>query len=246
MKARHLRLVVALCLSFPVVALERLTYYTEDYPPFNYGLGGQLEGYSVELLEAIFAEADANLDRSHVRLVPWARGYFAALNQHNTVLFSTTRTPARESLFKWVGPISPDRVVLLAHRDNQKPLQNLNDLTEHQRHVVVIRDDIGAQRLLEEGVPEDRLHYAINNTSALAMLAAGRIDYWAYGESVAQWLMEQQGYDVSEFVSIYTLNEAELYFALHPETDQELVQKMQNALHKVRANGLFPLRTFSD
>lgn len=246
MKARCLSLAVALFLSFPVVALERLTYYTEDYPPFNYGLGGKLEGYSVELLEAIFSEAGVELDRNDVRLVPWARGYYAALNQPNTVLFSTTRTPARESLFQWVGPISPDRVVLLAHRDHQKPLHDLADLSDHQRHVVVIRDDIGAQRLLEEGVPEDRLHYAINNSSALAMLAAGRIDYWAYGESVAQWLMEQQGFDVADFVPLYTLNEAELYFALHPETEEELVQRMQSALDSVRAKGLFPLRTFDD
>lgn len=246
MKALCMSLLIALCLSLPVVALDRLTYYTEDYPPFNYGLGGEIEGYSVELLEAIFTEAGVELDRSHVRLVPWARGYFAALNQPNTVLFSTTRTPAREDLFKWVGPISPDRVVLIAHRDNYRPLARVSDLVEHQRRVVVIRDDIGAQRLLEEGVPEDRLHYAIDTTSALAMLAAGRVDYWAYGESVAQWLMEREGYDASHFIAIFTLNEAELYFALHPETDEGLVQQMQNALNAVRAKGQFPLRNFDD
>ena len=70
---------------------------------------------------------------------PWVRGYELALSQPNTVLFSTTRTPARESSFHWVGPIAQDRVVLLAHRDAPMVIASLPEAIDRSLTVVVIR-----------------------------------------------------------------------------------------------------------
>lgn len=223
--------------SHASATLDELTFITEEYPPYNYRLNDRLEGVSIEVLEAVFEITGSSLSRDDVHYLPWARGYETALSEPDTVLFSTTRTAQRESLFKWVGPIARDRVTLLARRDSGIHLNDLTDLSRYPYRIAVIREDIGAQRLIEGGIDAEQLRPAISNLSALKMLERGRVDLWAYGEDVAFWLMEQHGIDTRLFESVYTLSESELYFAFNEDTDDRLVESMQAALDRLHEQG---------
>ena len=68
-----------------------------------------MQGISVDLLEAVTERMGQTVSRKEVRVEPWADGYRAALEGNGTVLFSTARTPERENLFKWAGPIVTHR-----------------------------------------------------------------------------------------------------------------------------------------
>ncbi|WP_238984556.1 substrate-binding periplasmic protein [Billgrantia kenyensis] len=225
--------------SLPAAAdLQGLTFITEEYPPYNYRQADRLEGHSIELLERIFAETDTPLSRDDVLFYPWARGYDTALSEPGTVLFSTTRTEQREHLFEWVGPIATDRVTLIARRDSEIQLSRMQDVIAGGYRIAVIREDIGAQRLQEAGVPEHQIHTAISSVSALRMLERGRVDLWAYGEDVAFWLMQEEGLPTSHYAPVLTISESDLYYALHRDTDAELVARMQEALDRLRERGV--------
>lgn len=228
-------LVVLLLLALPVSAgLQQLRFITEEYPPYNYSDNGQLKGIAIELLEQAFAAEGLQLQPQQIELLPWARGYDTALSTANTVLFSTNRTAARETLFQWAGPISADRVVLMGRASRTLQIDSIEQLNASELQIVAIREDVGAQRLQELGVDPDRITLASNNTSALAMLEAGRVDLWAYGEDVAYWLMRSQGIDPSAFEAVYTLTETYLYFALNADTDPRLTEQLQQAIDRSR------------
>ncbi|MCH4812535.1 substrate-binding periplasmic protein [Vreelandella neptunia] len=216
--------------------LASLTFITEEYPPYNYVNNQQLTGRSIELLEAIFVATNTPLSRQDVRLYPWVRGYELALSQPNTVLFSTNRTAGRETSFHWVGPIGQDRIALLAHRNAPITIDSLAQAINQGLKVAVIREDIGAQALLEAGYPEHLMLPAIDNRSALHMLARGRVDLWAYSADVATWIAESEGFPKNSLTPIHTLSESSLYFAVNQATDQRLVSLMQQALEKVQAS----------
>ncbi len=218
--------------------LEGLTFITEEYPPYNYLQDERLEGISIELLERIFAETGTEFSREDVLYYPWARGYDTALSEPGTVLFSTTRTDQREALFQWVGPIATDRVTLIARRDSGIQLHDIDDVIDGDYRIAVIREDIGAQRLQEAEVPEDQIHAAMSNVSALRMLERGRVDLWAYGEDVAFWLMQEEGLPTTDFVPALTISESDLYYALNRDTDPSLVAQMQAALDRLREQGV--------
>lgn len=233
-------LLFAVCLLLPAPAsasLAGLTFITEEYPPYNHKRGERLEGISIEILERIFEETETPLTRDDVLFYPWARGYDTALAEPGTVLFSTTRTEQREALFQWVGPIATDRVTLIARRDSGIQLDSLDDLMNGGYRVAVIREDIGAQRLEEAGVPADQLRLAMSNVSALKMLDRGRVDLWAYGEDVAFWLMQEHDLPIADFMSILTISESDLYYALHRDTEPALVERMQAAVDALRQRG---------
>lgn len=238
------RLLVVLCFWLASIVnaqagapttLAPLTFITEEYPPYNYLDNQQLTGVSVDLVEAMFAATNTPLSRHDIRHYPWGRGYELALSQPNTVLFSTTRTPARETSFHWVGPIAQDRVVLLAHRDAPFTLDTLSQAIDDDLKVAVIREDIGAQALLEAGYPARLLVSSLDNRSALNMLTCGRVDLWAYSGEVAARIAESEGHPSGSLIPVHTLSESSLYFAINQATDQRLVTLMQQALDRVLA-----------
>lgn len=217
--------------------LTSLTFVTEEYPPYNYldPQTGQLEGRAVTLLESIFEQADAPFKREDIIYYPWVRGYELAQNEPNTALFSTTRTPAREAHFKWVGPIARDRVVLLTWDHQVARLSSLEEAIDKRLSITVIREDIGAQALQEADYPAELLRPAIDNRSALHMLRRGRVDLWAYSDEVARWIATRESVDASRLTAVHTLSESDLYFAINPATDQGLINRLQKALEDVRA-----------
>lgn len=220
--------------------LDRLTFITENYPPYNYLDEGELKGSSVEILKAILQYSGTDTDAADIRVLPWARGYDTTLLTPDTVLFSTTRTSAREDLFQWVGPLAAGRVVLLARKDSNISVANLEALQSSKFSMVVIGEDIGAQKLQEAGVNPARMHTAVNNESAMNMLVADRVSLWAYGEDVAHWLLRKHGHDPEDFETVYVLSEDPLYFAINGDTDPAVVERLQQILDDLRAQGEIP------
>lgn len=235
-------LVILFCAPLPGTAsdLDRLTFITENYPPYNYLEKGELKGSSVMILKAMLHHSGTDTEAAEIRVLPWARGYDTTLLTTDTVLFSTTRTSAREDLFQWVGPLAAGRVVLLARKDSKLSIANLEALQSGKFSMVVIGEDIGAQKLLESGVNPARMHTAVNNESAMNMLVASRVSLWAYGEDVAHWLLREHGHDPEDFETVYVLSEDPLYFAVNGDTDPAAVERLQQILDDLRAQGKIP------
>ena len=118
----------------PATAADRATsakdlvYITEQFPPFSNQENGKLQGISVDLLEKMLEDMNKTLNRSEIKLLPWDEGYQMALQDNNTVIFSTGRIPEREALFKWAGPISSIKVVLFALNEKHIKINSPEDL----------------------------------------------------------------------------------------------------------------------
>jgi len=209
-----------------------LTFLTEQYPPFNYRENGRLEGISVYLLEEMMKRANLDFRRDRIRLTNWTEGYRAALKKKNTVLFSATRTPERETLFQWVGPISPTKIVLIARRDRARKINAFDDLKTLK--IAALRDDIGEQLLARGGIKGKSVIIRNNPEDAIRLLEAGTVDAWAYEETAGLWLIRHVAADAGNFQSVYTLHEGELYFAVSRNTPREVVQRMQQALDDLK------------
>lgn len=230
----HLRLCWLLLLlsgANKAVADPPLTYLTEAYPPYNFSDNNILRGIAVDLLVLASQQTEQPVLRNQIRLLPWARSYRTVLKMPNYVLFSTTRTAAREKLFKWAGPIVATRVVLLARKDRAIRINSPSDL-QHYR-IGSINDDIGEQAVLALGVQEAQLHHSSNADASARQLEAGRIDLWAYEENVANWFLRNAGFDPSQFESIYVLQEGELWYAFNPQVSDQKIQQLQKALDQV-------------
>lgn len=138
--ARCLKCLVLLplliCFSF-IVKADRVILLTENYPPFNmsvndknFARGDNIDGLSTDIVRELFKRANVKY-RLSLRF-PWSRIYKLTLQKRNYGLFSTTRTEARENLFKWVGPLVVNEWVFLTLSNKQIRLKKLNDARKYR------------------------------------------------------------------------------------------------------------------
>ncbi|EGA70213.1 hypothetical protein VISI1226_04325 [Vibrio sinaloensis DSM 21326] len=222
-----------------------LQYLTEEYPPFNYSEQQSVTGISVDLLLAASKAVGHEVNRSDIKVQPWPRAYRSALIRPNTVLFATTRTEAREMLFKWAGPIIQTRIVILAKRSKNIEVNHPMDMAQYR--IGVIRDDVGEQLLLGLGVPRDSMVESSVPQTLAKQFAKDRIDVWAYEENVARWWLKKQGLTSEELQVVHILEEGELYYAFNLSVKDEVVKQLQTGIDRVKverqASGLTTYQT---
>jgi polar amino acid transport system substrate-binding protein len=211
-----------------------LTYLTEQYPPFNFQENGSLQGISIDLLEKVWERMGVDLNRSVIKLMPWTECYQRTLNEKNTVLFAIARSPQREELFKWAGPIGPYRTVLLTKKERNISIVSSEDLNSYK--IGAIKDDNAIQMLLDRGVNRENLHLETTSAPIVEMLENGSIDAWAHGDIAGMWLIQQSGVNASDYVSAYVLGETDAYYAFEKETPDSLVQAFQQAIDYIKSN----------
>jgi len=223
---------VAMLLAKAAIAdpVDKLTFLTEQYPPYNMKVDGTKKGLSVDLIREIFRNTETKTTVKDVQFVPWARGYQMALHEENTVLFSTTRTEKREDKFIWVGPIAATRIGIVGPKD-APDVESLEDL--YEARIATIRDDVAEQMLLQKAIPKDSIHSTSNFKSIIRLLESGRVNYWAYETNVAMHTLKNNGV-AEDYETKFVLIEAELYYALNKDTDPAAVKAFRDAFQTVR------------
>jgi len=221
-------------------ANERVTLqgFTEPLPPLNYADdSGKAQGFSVDLLRMIAAQAKVPLE---IQVTPWVRATQLAAGTPNSILFSLTRLPEREGKFKWVGPISGRRILLYRLRDRSdlqvKDLKSLQGLK-----IGVVRESAAAKRLQAEGLRVgEELELALDDSSNLRKLLAGRMDLLVMLDWAAAWNLRQLKLDYGTLRPVLELDNAyEYWYGLHPDCDDALVQRLQAGLNTLRRNGQY-------
>ncbi|MDO9622403.1 MAG: ABC transporter substrate-binding protein [Pseudomonas sp.] len=213
----------------------KVVLLTENFPPFNMSVDDKnfarddgIDGISAEIVRAMFKRA--KIDYSLSLRFPWDRLYRLTLDKPNYGLFSTTFTPERQPLFKWVGPLAKTGWVLLAAPGNTLSVASLKEAAQYK--VGAYKNDAVSQHLEGQGLTPIN---ALRDQENVKKLISGKIDLWATTDPVGRYLAKQEG--VSGLTTVLRFNEAELYLALNKDTPDEVVQRLQKALDELRSEG---------
>ncbi|WP_448246870.1 substrate-binding periplasmic protein [Thalassotalea agariperforans] len=213
------------------ITAENITYYTEVYPPSNYLENNQLVGLSVETLKLMWQKMQIAEQKIH--LVPWARGYRNTINNPNSMLFTMARTPEREALFKWVGPLYHAEHVLLARDDFKESINNIQQAFKYT--VAAIKNDISEVTLLEQNFPEKNIARITQLSQAILMLENGRLDLMIISRSSIQSLIDEHDLSFENFKIIYSVNKVGNYYAFHKSTPDSIISQYQQAFDSIAA-----------
>lgn len=213
-------------------SIDDYKFMTEDYPPFNYGQADDLKGISIELWDLILKKLNSKKTIKEVEVLPWARSYNNLQSEDNTLLFVMTRTTERENLFKWVGPVAPTKIVIVAPKSKNIKISSFADLFKYK--IGVVRDDVAELLLLSNNVPKSNIYPAVKLVDNIKKLLAGRVDAISYEESVLKWTLKQEGEKVSDYETIFPLKEGEVFFAFNKNTPDDLIDKVQEAFDQVK------------
>lgn len=223
-------LLACFCLAAVNAQAAPLEVLTEDAPPFNMlNSEGQVTGLSTEIVQELFKRAGVDY---RISLLSWKRAYVRTRNTANTALYSTTRTPEREQLFKWVGPLVTSHWALFAMADSPLNITELNAA----RHYPIggYENDALARYLWTQGFTQLKLVH--NERENLQRLENGSIKLWATGEHLAPYIARQEG--TAALKMLFTFREVQMSLAFHKSTPDELINRLNATLELMRKEGV--------
>lgn len=210
---------------------EKLTFLTEDYPPENYLERGELKGYAVDVLKAIWRKQ--GVPESPIQVLPWARAYHTFRTQPNHVLFAMARTPERDPLFKWVGPIHRVRESLFALAGKDPGARTLAEA--RNLRVGVMIQDVGEEMLRRADFPDEKLVKVRTFSQLLKMLKAERVDLICASENALMTEITRDASLAMTYVPVVEIGLIDIYYAFSPGTSDAVVARYQAALTSIDA-----------
>jgi len=215
----------------PLKAVEPkdITYMTENYPTSNYVDKGELKGYAVEILKAMWKKM--GVPDQPIQVLPWARGFSMTQTLPNHMLFAMARNEERENLFKWVGPIYNANLKLFSLSDKNLKLKDINEAAKFR--VGVIRNDIGDTILVSAGFPDSALTRVASLRQLIMMLKTNRIDMICITERSMKNEFTRDKSLNFKYKPVIFVKELKIYYAFNRSTDDEIISRFQTALTSI-------------
>ena len=120
---------------------------TEEYPPITFMKEGKPSGFVTEMVQEIASRLHIP---DNIRLTSWKNAYNMALLHPNVILFSAERTPEREELFHWVGPVGKNSSIFYAKKGSEIVIKTLDDAKQVEA-IATTTDWFNEQYLKKEG-----------------------------------------------------------------------------------------------
>jgi len=216
---------------------QGLKIITENAPPLNYTEDGtetgKLTGQAVEIVKEIQKRIQ---DTTPIEVMPWARGYDLVQKEANVMLFSTTRTEAREKLFQWVGPVAVNDWVFVAKKGSPITISSLDD-AKKVGSIGAYKNDSRELFLKEQGFTN--VDSVDDPATLLKKLVSGRNDLWLSDKDEYKEVAKANKVDAADLTPLYTVKRTELYMAFSQGTDAGTIQKWQKAYDDLKADGTY-------
>ncbi len=205
---------------------------TEEYPPYNFTENGKVKGISTEIVREILKRVG---HPEKIEVLQWSRGYNLIQQEDNIILYSTTRSPTREKLFKWVGPMVPNNFVFFAKKGSGLSIKSMED-AKKVKSIGVYKDDIGEILLKEKRFTN--LDSVMDNKENVQKLVDGEIDLWIINELTGKHMARQLGL-ADEVEPVYDVQKSFMYIAFSKTTPDVVIEKWQNAFNEMKSDGTY-------
>lgn len=222
-------LLAASMLALPLAARAgALQLFTEYTPPDIMREGERIVGISPDKVKEIMSRAGITYT---IEVMAWRRAYELALRTPASCVFSTSRTPEREALFQWIGPLREVDWTLYGLAKPPFRLATLDDAKGLR--IGGYSGDVRAQYLTARGFTVDS---AADNFSNPRKLLGGRIDLWVTSHQLANGVLAQEGL-AGKIVPLLTFHTSRVYLACNKAVPEGMVAAMSAALAAMVKDG---------
>lgn len=220
------------------LATVELKAVTENLPPYQIVKNNTLVGgTSYLIVKELFKRSGYQVK---FELLPWARAYSVALSEPNVVIFSMTRSNRREDKFKWIGELRELTYSFYSKKsDATLVVSSARDVQQYT--VVAVRNSFEAQSLIRQGfIVDENLVLAKDYEQAWKMLNRGRVDFTYANELIGDNVFKSLGFKSSPFFKQpFEVEVNSLYIAASLQTDDEIFEKLKQALTSIKNDGTF-------
>jgi polar amino acid transport system substrate-binding protein len=222
------------CIEQTVCSPSSIRILTEDFAPFNYrGEDGAVAGQSTDMVREMLYR---NNETAEIELMDWPSAYNISLSSPNSMLYSVARTPERESLFSWVGPIGSYEKVFYAKEGTGLSITGLAQAKSAGK-ICVVKDSARHQFLSDSNISD--LLLAQSDSECARQLVFGQALMWLASSDGYARAAQEAGISPDTFVQEYVADTTDLYLAFNKGVPNEAVQEWASALAATKSDGTY-------
>jgi len=209
-----------------------LQIYTEDYPPLTFQENGKITGFGTEVVREILARLDIP---DNIRISSWENGYHLCLVNPNFVLFTMKRTPLREKLFNWIGPIGSNHTIFYAKKGSGIKINSMEDAKKVGK-IATCSAWFSEQDLKDAGFTN--LVSSPNPTENVRQLVEGEVDLSIFTDITIPEIAKQAGYSIDDLEPVYTVSTGDFYIAISKGTPEHIIDEWEQVFHEIYEDGV--------
>lgn len=231
-------LVLAFVFSiFPLTSVSagQIKVACTDWAPYYFEDNGEIKGSGYEIAKMVNERAGVE---AKYLIEPWKRVYETGLNEPDYMISCLGRTPEREMLFQWIGPITTAKSYYLYKLKSSSLTLGTPEAFSNYK-VGVIRG--GHQESFARQLGFKDIKLLTDQSALVKMLQAGRIDLVLDAEHVIESNANKDNIDLALFEKAEFAYDVAANLALSKNTSPEVVEKLQNAYKALSEEGLIIL-----
>ncbi len=217
-------------------AADKLYIFTEHYPPYNASINGEgyahseddITGICTDMVKAMLARVDYDYV---IKMRAWSYIFERVQDRANHGLYCTARTPEREELFHWVGPLAPIKWTLFAAPDSDLTLSSLEQAKDLR--IAGYKGDVMSEYLVDQGY---NVVMSLSGDMNPQRLVLGQADLWVTDGLVGP-LVAKKDHGIEGLKPLLVFRETPMYLALSKKTAPAVVADLQRALDEARSAG---------
>lgn len=207
---------------------------TEEWAPYNYIENDRIAGLSVEIVQELLSRLEMRQD---IQLLPGVRAKHMLDSEDDVVFFSMYRTPERETLYKWIGPVDTGSISFYKRSGDPRRFETLEDAKKADviacRHAGIVPD-----LLLAWGFANlDRS--ATSSSQVYKKLFYGRVDLAVSDTDLGvKHELKMMGAPLDSFEKTpVMILEADLYIAFSKNFPEAIYDEWKKAFDAMRQDG---------
>lgn len=213
----------------------KLSYFTEQFPPYNYIDGKQLKGLSVDLLYLVWQRM--RLPKQPINVLEWDRAYYLLQQQPNSVLFMTMKTPHRLELFKWACPILTTRLFFIGLSDRDIEIHSFEQAKLYK--VAATKAAVGEQLLINQGFDVSNITATSDLEQGLKLLSRRRVDLIVSEMEAVKMAALKLGLNYEQFTPYFMLSEPKGCFAFNQSVPDAFITEFEKHLKDISRSSVY-------
>lgn len=214
-------------------APEILQLMTEEYPPITFKKDGKATGFVTEIVQEMIVRQDIP---DNIRLITWKNAYNLTQFNPNVVLFSIERTPERENLFQWVGPVGKNSATFYAKKGSGIKIGSMED-AQKVPAIATTTSWFTEQNLKGKGFT-NLVSTPLPETS-VKQLMNGDVQLSIFTDITVPEIVKNSGYSMDDLEPVFTVSNTYFYIAMSLGTPLEMVNQWQSVLDELKVDGTF-------
>jgi polar amino acid transport system substrate-binding protein len=209
---------------------------TEEWEPYNFEKDGVIQGVSVDILVLMLEKAGSSQGLNDIKIFPWARAYREIQEKPDSILFTTARTPEREYMFKWVGPIFEITSHFYALKKRKIKIRSFEDLKKYR--IGTLRDDATETLIINKtGMKLSDFDRAPKRVVNLQKVLSRRVDMTLMSRDAFLFTCKESGLNPDAFEPVFMLHKIVMYYAFSRDTSDLVIKKLQSSLDEIKKSG---------